>query len=186
MDILSLPNEIIVEIGKSIALPADIVRFSLSCKDFYDCIDGWKIKWFANMRNIIKEIDSIEYTIAEKFPGICTDYDGLKTKSCRKRGEITTYSYYVPIMNHRYGKNLYRGILDIRQSKPAIKIRNSRTGDLRGDLESNAKAHYKKFVADLNAHNRVCISWQDVNTLCEKDMKVKYIICKGITARLYH
>jgi hypothetical protein len=61
MNILSLPAEIICEIGKNIELPADIVRFSLACKDLLG-YNEWKNRWFARMRVIIKEINSIRYS----------------------------------------------------------------------------------------------------------------------------
>lgn len=181
MNILSLPNEIIAEISNNIILPADIVRFSLVCRDFYNCICLWKINWFTSMRSVIKEINLIEYTIADRFPNICTDYDDLKPKSCRRRDRITTYSYYIPVINQRYGKNLYKDILHVHQSKPIIKSRKCDD-----EYMSEERSKYEKFIAALDAHNRVCISWRDTYIGFEKSANGKYKTCRGITVMLYH
>lgn len=63
MNILSLPNELIDRIASHITMPADIVRFAFACRSFNENINDSKVKWFAKMRSIVKEINSIEYMI---------------------------------------------------------------------------------------------------------------------------
>ena len=105
VNILSLPNEIINEIGKNIELPVDTVRFSLVCKDFYNCSDAWKNRWFARMRDVVDEINDIEYRINGcDYDGCddeCTGNCDLNPISSRNRGGIVTHSYnttndYIP------------------------------------------------------------------------------------------
>ena len=88
--ILSLPNEVICEISRSIELPADIVKFSLTCSDFYACRNIHLLKWISTMRNVIKEINAISYKL-------CDSNNAVLEISFRIRGKITTaYHLYVP------------------------------------------------------------------------------------------
>jgi len=153
---LSLPNEIISEINNHIELPADIVRFSLACKDFHECSDEWKIKWFARMRNIVNEINKIEYTICNRFAGICEDYDKLDPKSCRSRDGIITYSYFVPRTYVKCGKDIYDNILRILQKFPLNKINKHREQR----LLQISYGFNDQLRLDMEARKQVCISLQ--------------------------
>lgn len=186
-NILSLPAEIIAEIAHWLELPKDIVRFSTACKDFYNCIDLWKVKWFANMRNIVKEINSIEYTIADEFPGICEGFDDLKPKSCRKRDWTHTYSYYIPLINDELHekRNSYINILNITQRRPLVKLNRKYIRDIGANYGNLLVSKQDKLFNEIKACKQVCIFDQ---TCMNSYMVVsdKTISCWDVTTYLYH
>lgn len=136
----SLPNELIVEIGFNIESPADTARFSLVCKDFYNCADKCKINWFAKMRSVIKEINAIEYRIGGEHVGACVSkYDDnkgnyeLDVKSYRRRDMIVTISCNMPVRLCLTNSNSDKeNLLRIRQEFPVNKINSYRKKRLQG------------------------------------------------------
>lgn len=86
MNILSLPNEIITEIGNNIILPADIIKFSLACKDFYLCRNIHLLTWVSRMKNVNNEINKIYYeSNIHSIPGFEVSF--------RKYNGVTTTNY---------------------------------------------------------------------------------------------
>lgn len=92
ISINSLPTEIICEIGKNIELPEDAVRFSLACREFYECRNVHLLKWISNMRSIIKEINKIDYESDINIQGFEVSYrkyNGIKTGNYLHKINVT-------------------------------------------------------------------------------------------------
>ena len=185
MDILSLPTEIICEIGMNIELPVDIARFSLACRDFYACRNIHLLNWLAKLRGIIKEINSIEYIIANSFEGICDGYDDLKPKSYRKRDGIVTHSYIAPDIHLRYptlrlGKN--NDILRVRQSFPTNKINEHRKQRLAGRDDN----YSTRFAFDMKADKCVYVDIIHDDFSYQRPIFSEPILCRVQIIGLYH
>jgi hypothetical protein len=160
----SLPNELIVEIGINIGSPADTARFSLVCKNFYNCADKYKINWFAKMRSVIKEINAIEYRIGGEHVGICdlnndNDNHELDVKSYRRRDMIVTFSCNMPT-----ARDLVNGtndsVLRISQEFPTNKINSYRK-----------KRLCEKRYEPVNKSSRVIVRTSP-NDFCDKQQFV--------------
>lgn len=177
MHILSLPNEIIAEIEKYIILPADIVNLSTACGAFYENNKG-KVKWFANMRNVIKEINSIEYTIADMFKGLYMYPIDFQPKSCRKRNNIITYSYTSKISGCKPGHD--GRDLNVKHNIPINLVNKHHKKRTLDDYKNGNVKIYKETMA--NRHVPIYIHWYG---LCdERCINGKVELCYHIAIRL--